>query len=59
MHPNTLVFADVRRVNVGITRCRSSLYIVGHAATLERSDKTWKLIVEDAKSRQSLVELVR
>ncbi|KAK0485493.1 SEN1 N terminal-domain-containing protein [Armillaria luteobubalina] len=31
--------ADVRRMNVALTRAKSSVFIVGHAPTLERSDK--------------------
>lgn len=48
---------DIRRMNVAITRSRSSLYIVGHGPTLERSNETWKGIIEDARSRQCFVEL--
>ncbi|KAI5122782.1 hypothetical protein M0805_000126 [Coniferiporia weirii] len=49
--------ADVRRMNVAITRSRSSLFIVGHGPTLERSNETWKGIVIDAQSRSCFVEL--
>ena len=49
--------SDVRRMNVALTRCRSSLYIVGHAATLERSDETWKVIVQDARDRSCLIDV--
>lgn len=51
--------ADVRRMNVSITRSRSSLYILGHAATLERSDRVWKEIVQDARDRSCLTANVR
>ncbi|KAG8934463.1 DEAD-box type RNA helicase [Tulasnella sp. 417] len=46
--------ADVRRMNVGLTRSRSSLYILGHAATLERSESVWRQIVADARERDCL-----
>lgn len=49
--------SDVRRLNVSITRARSSLFILGHAATLQRSDDTWKYIVEDARSRSALIDV--
>lgn len=51
--------ADVRRMNVALTRSRSSLFILGHAATLERADEVWKKIVQDARSRSCLVDNVR
>lgn len=44
-------------MNVAITRSRSSLFIIGHAPTLERSNETWKQIVEDARSRACLSEV--
>jgi senataxin len=47
--------SDIRRMNVAITRARSSLFILGHAATLERSDGQWKAIVQDARERQMLL----
>jgi senataxin len=44
-------------MNVAITRARSSLFIVGNAPTLERSNETWKGIVNDAKSRSRFREV--
>lgn len=46
--------SDIRRMNVAITRARSSLFILGHAATLERSDAKWKGVIDDARERQLL-----
>ncbi|CAE6419630.1 unnamed protein product [Rhizoctonia solani] len=48
--------ADERRMNVALTRSRSSLFILGHAATLERCNVTWKTIVEDARTRGCLLK---
>jgi senataxin len=48
--------SDVRRMNVAITRSRSSLFILGHAPTLERSDENWRKIVQDARERSLLTE---
>jgi senataxin len=39
-------------MNVALTRAKSSLFILGNAATLERSNKTWQAIVSDARSRE-------
>ncbi|KAH7102537.1 SEN1 N terminal-domain-containing protein [Auriculariales sp. MPI-PUGE-AT-0066] len=50
---------DQRRLNVSITRSRSSLFILGHADTLQRSDDTWKTIVEDARTRAVLLNVDR
>ncbi|KAK7056794.1 hypothetical protein VNI00_002511 [Paramarasmius palmivorus] len=49
--------ADIRRMNVAITRARSSLFILGHAPTLERSNAVWRNIVQDARSRDCLFEV--
>ncbi|KAG9121572.1 DEAD-box type RNA helicase [Ceratobasidium sp. 392] len=57
MNVQTVGFlADERRMNVAITRSRSSLFVLGHAATLERCNATWKTIVEDARGRGHLVK---
>jgi senataxin len=49
--------ADERRMNVALTRSRSSLFILGNADTLERCNQTWRTIVEDARSRGCLVKV--
>ncbi|OVA00246.1 putative helicase MAGATAMA 3 [Macleaya cordata] len=45
--------ADFRRMNVGITRARSSVLVVGSALTL-KVDKHWKNLVENAQERNCL-----
>ena len=44
-------------MNVALTRARASLFVLGHCPTLERSDKTWKDIVTDARERGCLIEV--
>jgi superfamily I DNA and/or RNA helicase len=39
--------ADVRRMNVGLTRARRALWVVGHAGTLARS-APWRALLEHA-----------
>ncbi|TMW99555.1 hypothetical protein EJD97_002376 [Solanum chilense] len=45
--------ADYRRMNVGITRARSSVLVVGSASTL-RKDARWQNLVESAEKRNAL-----
>ena len=44
-------------MNVALTRAKSSLFILGNAPTLERSDEVWKRIVQDARTRTSLINV--
>jgi senataxin len=41
---------DIRRMNVGLTRAKSSLWVLGNAQSLVRG-KYWKDLVEDARRR--------
>ncbi|KAI0720479.1 SEN1 N terminal-domain-containing protein [Cerioporus squamosus] len=47
---------DVRRMNVALTRAKASLFVLGNASTLERSDDIWRKIVENARSRSCLIK---
>lgn len=44
--------ADVRRLNVSITRAKRALWIVGSCQALEASNATWKALIDDARGRQ-------
>ncbi|PCH40128.1 helicase sen1 [Wolfiporia cocos MD-104 SS10] len=48
---------DVRRMNVAITRAKASLFVLGHAPTLGRSDETWREVIADARERAALVDV--
>lgn len=41
---------DIRRMNVGLTRAKSSLWVLGNSQSLERGEY-WRKLVEDARSR--------
>ena len=38
-------------MNVALTRAKSSLFVIGNGATLEKHDERWRTIVVDAKER--------
>lgn len=44
-------------MNVALTRAKSSLFILGHAPTLERSDPNWRNIIQDARSRSCIADV--
>jgi senataxin len=43
---------DIRRMNVGLTRAKSSLWVLGNSDSLMRG-RYWKMLVEDAQARDS------
>jgi senataxin len=44
-------------MNVALTRAKSSLFILGNAPTLERSNADWKEIVNNARTRSLLTDV--
>ncbi|XP_010548919.1 PREDICTED: probable helicase MAGATAMA 3 [Tarenaya hassleriana] len=48
--------SDFRRMNVGITRAKSSVLVVGSAATL-RNDEHWKNLIQSAEHRNQLFKV--
>jgi senataxin len=42
---------DIRRMNVGLTRAKSSLWVLGNSQSLVRGE-FWRKLVEDAKERK-------
>ncbi|KAL4363787.1 hypothetical protein GQ457_04G001110 [Hibiscus cannabinus] len=49
--------SDFRRMNVGITRAKSSVLVVGSASTLKRGDEHWNNLVESAEKRGCLFKV--
>ncbi|KAG1414926.1 hypothetical protein G6F58_006718 [Rhizopus delemar] len=47
--------ADMRRMNVGLTRAKCSLFVLGHARSLSRSEY-WGDLVRDAEKRSLIRE---
>ena len=45
---------DARRMNVSITRARSSVFVLGHVETL-KEEPLWEAVVHDASERQCLL----
>ncbi|GAV59440.1 AAA_11 domain-containing protein/AAA_12 domain-containing protein [Cephalotus follicularis] len=58
-HSSSVGFvADVRRMNVALTRARLSLWILGNARTLE-TNHNWAALVKDAKERNLVISVKR
>ncbi|KAL3616777.1 putative helicase MAGATAMA 3 [Castilleja foliolosa] len=49
--------SDFRRMNVGITRARSSVLVVGSASTLRRGDGHWKNLIDSAEQGERLFKV--
>jgi senataxin len=49
---------DARRMNVSITRARSSVFVLGHADTLAK-DPLWEAVLQDATDRHCLVKALK
>ncbi|MED6209266.1 hypothetical protein PIB30_053081 [Stylosanthes scabra] len=47
---------DIRRMNVGITRAKSAVLVVGSASTLRRSEQ-WNKLVESAEKRDCFFQV--
>lgn len=55
INSNSIGFvADVRRLNVALTRARLSLWILGNARTLQ-TNQNWAALVKDAKERNLIM----
>jgi len=59
VHHRSIGFvADERRINVGITRARCALLIIGHAASLA-VDQRWRNLVKSAVDRDVMFQPVK
>ena len=47
--------SDIRRMNVGITRAKSSLWVLGNSQSLMQGEY-WGKLIDDAKSRQCFTD---
>ncbi|KAG0139473.1 hypothetical protein CROQUDRAFT_137137 [Cronartium quercuum f. sp. fusiforme G11] len=47
---------DTRRMNVALTRAKSSLFVLGNQVALVR-DKNWKALIDDARARGHFTEV--
>lgn len=54
-HTGIGFLSDIRRMNVALTRARASLWVVGSVDALV-SNKTWKDLYENAKSRNLITQ---
>ena len=59
VHHRSIGFvADERRINVGITRARCALLIIGHAASLA-TDTRWRNLLKSAVERDCMYQPVK